>query len=134
MIPEQMQRAYELFDRALECPPEERSAFLARACGDHAELRAEVESLLAHDSRVTDDFMRPPESGSASAGLVAAERPDALIGTRIGGFHIRHVIASGGMGTVGLNRCAVASGSSAIRCLPLDHRGTRYACVWPARL
>ena len=40
-----------LFNDALERPPDERLAFLAEACGSDAELRAEVESLLAvHDS------------------------------------------------------------------------------------
>jgi len=100
MMPEQMQRAYELFERALECPAEERSAFLVEACAGDAALREEVKSLLEHDSRVTDDFMRPPEPGSTSPGPVAPERPDSLIGSRVGGFYIKDVIATGGMGIV----------------------------------
>ncbi len=100
MIPERMQRAYELFELALLRPPEEHSAFLDSACADDPELRAEVDSLLEHDSRVTDDFMQPPEPGLTPAGVAATDHPNALIGTRVGSFHIKHVIASGGMGTV----------------------------------
>jgi len=39
-----------IFADAAELPPAERAAFVAQACGTDAELRAEVESLLApHD-------------------------------------------------------------------------------------
>ncbi|MBU0639975.1 MAG: serine/threonine protein kinase [Planctomycetes bacterium] len=100
MTPEQMQQACELFEQALQRPPEERSAFLVETCGDDAELRAEVDSLLEHDSRVTADFLRPPASGSASTRFTATGRPDPLIGSRVDSFHIQQVIASGGMGTV----------------------------------
>ena len=76
-------RAREVFLEARELPEEQRAAFLQRACGDDADLRANVESLLTHDSG--DD-----------ADLDIQSR----IGTRIGRYHIRSVIGSGGMGTV----------------------------------
>src|SRR5438128_10420096 len=40
-------RAKELFLAALSHPPAERKAFVGMACGDHEELRGDVESLLA---------------------------------------------------------------------------------------
>ena len=61
MTAERMRRANELYKQALERPPEERAAFLAEACGDDAELQAEVDSLLEHDGQADADFMRPPE-------------------------------------------------------------------------
>jgi serine/threonine protein kinase len=100
MIPERMQRAYDLFEQAIQRPPEEHSAFLIEACGDDAELRAEVESLLEHDKRTGDDFMRTPDVGPTAVEGAVKDPPDALIGTRVGAFHIKHLIASGGMGTV----------------------------------
>jgi serine/threonine protein kinase len=100
MIPEQMRRAYELFEQAIGRAPAERSAFLNTACGDDMEMRAEVDSLLDHDSRIDNDFMRPPQTVRAPAGRFTTDYPDALVGSRVGGFHIKHVIASGGMGTV----------------------------------
>jgi serine/threonine protein kinase len=50
LIPEQWQRARELFEAALARGPEERADFLRAACGADAELLAAVHSLLrAHD-------------------------------------------------------------------------------------
>ncbi|MFH1748673.1 MAG: serine/threonine-protein kinase [Planctomycetota bacterium] len=100
MTPERMQLAYELFEQVLQHPADQRAAFLAKSCQDDAELRAEVESLLAHDGQLTDEFMQPPEPDPASTRFDAMERPDALIGSQVGNFHIKSLIASGGMGTV----------------------------------
>ena len=64
MTPEQWQeRVSELFGRAVRLPVEEQAAFLDEACGDDAELRAEVASLLEHDRLAGADFLRPPELG-----------------------------------------------------------------------
>lgn len=98
--PKQARRAYELLEQALERAPEERAAFLDHACGSDVELRAEVESLLEHDSRAAADFMLPPQPPFEPGSLVAADQPDPLIGSRVGSFHIKQVIAAGGMGTV----------------------------------
>ena len=100
------QRAYELFEQALERPADERPAFLIEACAGEDELRAEVEALLVHDSRVPDDFMPPPElelipePGLTRPGPTPARSRDPLLGKRIGGFLIQSVIGSGGMGAV----------------------------------
>jgi serine/threonine-protein kinase len=64
MTADQWERVQKLFERALDRSPEERPAFLADACGDDAELRAEVESLLDHDELASSDFMRTPGPGS----------------------------------------------------------------------
>ncbi|MFH0982190.1 MAG: serine/threonine-protein kinase [Planctomycetota bacterium] len=102
MTPEQKQeqRAYELFEQVLERTPNERAAFLADACGSDAGLRAEVESLLEHDSRTADGFLLPHEPARGSDSQAATGPPDPLIGSHVGSFHIKQVIASGGMGTV----------------------------------
>ncbi|MFH1745645.1 MAG: serine/threonine-protein kinase [Planctomycetota bacterium] len=95
-----LRRASELFLEVAERPPEERTKWLAEACGDDTELRAEVESLLEHDSRAGGDFLRPPEPPSSASRPDAAHGPDPLIGTRVGAYRIESVIARGGMGTV----------------------------------
>jgi non-specific serine/threonine protein kinase/serine/threonine-protein kinase len=66
---------------ALEHRQEDRGAFLAQACGDDAELRREVETLLAGDD------------GTPFLDLDKA--PD-----RLGPYRIVHEIGRGGMGTV----------------------------------
>ena len=106
MAQDRSQRACELFEQALERPADERPAFLTEACAGEDELRAEVEALLAHDSRVPDDFMPPPElepipePGLTRPEPTPARSRDPLLGTRIGGFLIQSVIGSGGMGKV----------------------------------
>ncbi len=100
MTPDQSYRAYKLFEQTLERAPDERGAFLAETCGDDIELWAEVESLLEHDSRVPDEFMRPPKLKPTLTGSASTESHDPLIGARVGTFHIQRAIGSGGMGTV----------------------------------
>ena len=85
------QHVRELFEAALELPEAERAAFLARA--DVAtEVRAEVERMLSSDGAAVG-FLE-----STSAILDGALLP--RIGTRIGHYALKRVIASGGMGTV----------------------------------
>jgi serine/threonine protein kinase len=99
MIDEQWQRVQELFEEALTHPMEERASFLAEACGDDADTRVEVESLLEHDRHTESRFMRVPE-GSSADDRIGVSHLDPLIGKRIGEYTVKSAIASGGMGTV----------------------------------
>src|SRR4051812_43747884 len=88
-------RVHELFDAATELPPDQRTAYLASACGDDAKLRAEVEGLLsAHDTAgafLSDPAVPPSKLGSE----------DILpLGTTIGPYTLVRVIGEGGYGTV----------------------------------
>ena len=82
----------EILDRAADLPPDQRPALLERVCGDDAELRAEVESLLAALSRdehfLIDPTIEPP--------LTPVEMP----GSRIGPYKLLEQIGEGGMGIV----------------------------------
>ncbi len=102
MTTEHLQRVHELFDAALQQPPQRRATYLAAACGSDDALRQEVEALLQHDSAAGDDFLRPPDLSSAvlASAVAAAEQPDPMIGRRIGRYHVKGVIARGGMATV----------------------------------
>ncbi len=97
---DRVRRVQQVLDDALERPPEDRAQFVVEACGQDAELRADVESLLAHRPQVPQNFMRPPESPSDSGRAVQPDSPDSWIGLDVGRFRIRSVIAEGGMGTV----------------------------------
>ena len=60
MTPERWQQVQGLFLEAVECAPEERSAFLSKACDD-SDLRANVEALLAADAAPPSIFDVTPE-------------------------------------------------------------------------
>jgi serine/threonine-protein kinase len=91
-------RVKDLFGSALTLPASERPAFLAAACGEDADLRGEVESLLG----------ALVEAGSLVEGTAAAElaegAPDPLIGRHVGPYRVLAEIGRGGMGAV---YCAV---------------------------
>jgi len=83
----------ELFHAARELAPEERDAFLRRACGgDEAQCR-QVQSLLySHDK--SSSFMETPISSRPD---LSEARP---IPEHIGGYRIVRLIGAGGMGVV----------------------------------
>jgi hypothetical protein len=89
----QGQRLEEVFSAARALPPQERAAFLERACGGDAELRRQADSLLsAHDH--AGQFLRP--TIAASAPSAPMERP----GDHIGRFKLLEQIGEGGFGVV----------------------------------
>src|SRR5262245_58252321 len=82
MTPERYHRIGQLFDEALERAPEQRSAFLAQACQGDAELRAEVEKLLAHQIESGEFLARP--ALEVAAKFLASKQSDSLVGQTIG--------------------------------------------------
>ncbi len=98
MTPEQWRHVERLYHAAQVEPPETRGAFLADACAGDGELRAEVESLLAHSSPqgVLDQPL--PELAARLAKLTTD--PSAWLGRRLGIYTVVSSIGSGGMGHV----------------------------------
>jgi serine/threonine protein kinase len=105
MTPERWQQVKDIFDRAVECGPASRMAYIREHCGEDEELRREVESLLAADTQTGSLLDNPllqtiPNSFSAS-------NPAAPAGGQADSFGpyvpIR-VLGEGGMGTVYLAR------------------------------
>ncbi len=91
-------RVREIVEAALAAEGAARARLVADRCGDDAELRAAVESLLAHDELPDPCLDTPPGTPGL---LAAAQAPPALEpGTRLGAWVVRDVLASGGMGTV----------------------------------
>ena len=106
MQSERWQRIRTLFERAVELDAGARAAFLQAECGDDAELRAEVESLIAADAQSID--------GQTSIGAAAPDllqsldrdaedaQRDAWQGRRVGAWKLLREIGRGGMGAVWL--------------------------------
>jgi hypothetical protein len=59
MTSEHWQRIENLYHEALKLEAEQRAAFLVEASGGDAELRREVESLLAADAQAQDSIESP---------------------------------------------------------------------------
>ncbi len=98
MKPERLQKIDEIFQAALDLPPERRENFVAEACAGDAELRAEVESLLAAHEHV-GNFIADSASDVAAV-LLAKDSPRFI---QVGQYKIEKLLGAGGMGEVYLS-------------------------------
>ena len=89
------QRVRTVAGQALELSGEERAQFLARACGEDAQLREQVDRLLAQEPSAAADFLEPPK------GSAPKDKPGDLAERhRLGEFEILRELGRGGMGVV----------------------------------
>ncbi len=122
------QRIDEVFAAALEQPDGQRRDFLDRACGDDAELRREVESLLANhgdeaflasgggdeaaqllvsaghasapDGAPEADDSAAVRAGQPDEGIGPEDAESSAAGRRVGPYVLVREVARGGMGAV----------------------------------
>ncbi|MGI8402014.1 MAG: M1 family aminopeptidase [Gemmatimonadaceae bacterium] len=98
---ERWTRVKALFLEALAYPDSERSAYVALASGGDADLRKELESLLASEKAAASFCERPAAGLLRAASLAEPETvPRLPPGTRLGAYEISGFIAAGGMGAV----------------------------------
>lgn len=88
MTSSRWQLVKQVLQEALEQPAAQRSAYLDQVCNGDAELRAEVESLLAADQEAGGFLSQP------------ALEQDLAPGARLGAWRIAEAIGRGGMGAV----------------------------------
>ncbi|HWS88129.1 MAG TPA: protein kinase [Pyrinomonadaceae bacterium] len=98
MNAERWRQVEELLEAALKHEPAERGPLLDRACAGDADLRREVESLLAH-STPSEDFIEAPAFVFA-ADLLAGLPGEQLGDRQIGPYKILRELGRGGMGSV----------------------------------
>jgi len=97
MTPQEWEKVSEIYHIASELESNERSGFLDGACDGDANLRREVESLLAADSEA-GNFISEPVVGAFASDLLKSHSPSA--NDMIGHYRIVSKIGSGGMGEV----------------------------------
>src|SRR5690242_2274699 len=80
--------AKRVFSEAIELPPDQRPAYVGRACGADSDLRREVLSLIENYDATESFFERP---------VLAS---DPMLGRTMGAYKILRQIGAGGMGAV----------------------------------
>ena len=89
----------ELFDAALDVPPDERDAFIARTCGGDAVLGDRVIALLRAHER-SSGFLQTPAAELAAVLLEDLPPSAPAPPVRAGPFRIVRELGHGGMGVV----------------------------------
>ncbi len=96
MTTERWRQIEDVFSQALDHPAAERARFLDQACQDDADLRREVESLLACDAPDKKLVEIPAEFAQGRE----RQGADNLAGRRIGSYRLVRLLGHGGMGAV----------------------------------
>ena len=97
--PENKAAVREIFLKALEThSPLEREAYLQRACGSDAALRAKVEALLW--SHAADSFLENPALAVAKSAVATQQPLSEGPGTAIDKYKLLEKLGEGGFGVV----------------------------------
>ena len=84
-----------LFDAALEQPPEERRAWIARALPDDVDLRSDLERMVAAHEKTSGVLEKRLEGDAPTATM-----PRLFLGGTVGPYRLLSLAGRGGMGVV----------------------------------
>lgn len=96
MLDQNWDQVERIFLEAADLPPAEREVYLERECGGSAELRRQVEGMLAAD----DEGIDAVEAAIQSEAATVFDDELSLVNTFLGPYRILEEIGHGGMGTV----------------------------------
>ncbi|MGC2235435.1 MAG: bifunctional serine/threonine-protein kinase/formylglycine-generating enzyme family protein [Pyrinomonadaceae bacterium] len=113
MNKERWQEISRIFHAASEKSSAERADFLYEACGEDAELRLEIETLLAASDK-NDSFIDLISIGLGSVKCVPRLSPGEMLGS----FQIVDMLGAGGMGEVYLAKDLRLNRQVALKILP----------------
>jgi serine/threonine protein kinase/Tol biopolymer transport system component len=99
MSTERWERTKQILEEALRLTPDRRRSYLDLACAQDAELRAEVESLIASHEQAGSQFLAAaaPEILDLNS---SASPPQARLNETIGHYRLLEELGRGGMGIV----------------------------------
>lgn len=100
--PERWRRLETLFYAASELDERKRVEFLDQACGQDAQLRAEIESLLFSSKQTLGLLQKPVLAAAQEIAAAAQHIPGTSYGPgmRIGNYELLKLLGEGGMGKV----------------------------------
>jgi non-specific serine/threonine protein kinase/serine/threonine-protein kinase len=100
MDPERYGRLRRLFAEARRLRGEARAKFVERECADDADMRRELEELLAQEADSKHDAMNVLEVDIARAARDLGSAGEPTLPGKIGRYSILGILGEGGMGTV----------------------------------
>ena len=109
MTPERWQQIEDLFQTAVDLPPEERRPYISMAAGQDDTLREQVVALVAQyeaagdfieEPALNQSHLNPTDPYATSAVTGPLDMVDPSIGRRIGVYILSREVGRGGMGAV----------------------------------
>src|SRR5437867_1570680 len=100
MNPQRWHQVEQIYNSVLERNPEERDAYLEKACAGDEALQKEVESLLARNDEAAAFIESPAIEAAAKALAEDSEHKDTLVGRTLLHYSLLERIGAGGMGVV----------------------------------